>query len=458
MSENPSFGGHKKCVSCQNGKTTQGAGSQEEAKCGCGPGTFKQEGAAGKETMCLGCVEGMSCTDFNGDLKVKANFFVRPGTQNKLDTVIFKCEPKEACGGGLWGATKCRPPRSGFMCTDCPPDTVINSNLEEDDAKGCKECNVVSKFVLILLPVVVMCLTVYILFESRHSPLDDKPVFIEIQGIAGQLMMFMQVLNAFMAANLKYGEPMTGFTTGFTAPIGTDLFTTTPCLAVSLGDPLSQYAVQVCGPAAFIMWLMLSFQIGQCVKKNFFNRDGLCNSIGEVLIEFYISVTLAIFSPFKCYNHTTDNPRTAGVKSLAAYPSVICGESEHAQMQLLAVFGILAYPVSTVVITVLATWQHPRSMMKNDIGVLIRCHFLFNRWRADCYWFSVITVVRNFILAVLPMIMPEDQLDMSVGFMLITLVISIVMMIWFKPRRTPTMNLLDSYISFVQIVTLAVGA
>merc|ERR1719329_1848231 len=40
---------------------------------------------------------------------------------------------------------------------------------------------------------------------------------------------------------------------------------------------------------------------------------------------------------------------------------------------------------------------------------------------------------------------------------MVALVIGIVLMIWFKPRRTPAMNGLDCYISVVQICILAFG-
>merc|ERR1719498_1806451 len=98
------------------------------------------------------------------------------------------------------------------------------------------------------------------------------------------------------------------------------------------------------------------------------------------------------------------------------------------------------------------------AMAKNDIGILIRGHFLFNRWRPEKYWFSTITVVRNFTIALFPMVIPEDQLDVAVFLMLASLQMSLLLMLWHKPRRTPGMNALDLAISFVQITLLGAGA
>jgi len=65
--------------------------------------------------------------------------------------------------------------------------------------------------------------------------------------------------------------------------------------------------------------------------------------------------------------------------------------------------------------------------------------------------------MRNFTIAMLPMCLPVDAVDMAVGLMLLTLVTGIVLMIWCKPRRTPSMNMLDCFISFAQIAILGIG-
>ena len=53
------------------------------------------------------------------------------------------------------------------------------------------------------------------------------------------------------------------------------------------------------------------------------HKYGLFNVVGEVLVEFYISITLAIFAPFDCYPHPN------GDTSVLKYPGVICGEHQH---------------------------------------------------------------------------------------------------------------------------------
>merc|ERR1740130_418389 len=103
-----------------------------------------------------------------------------------------------------------------------------------------------------------------------------------------------------------------------TGPLDTSEFLgQMPCMSVGMQDAAKQYAATVVSPLAFIIILCSFYIIGVTVKPGIFNRDGLLNSIGEVLVEFYISVTIAIFSPFKCYVHPN------GALTMKNSPSVI---------------------------------------------------------------------------------------------------------------------------------------
>merc|ERR1719353_1782798 len=181
--------------------------------------------------------------------------------------------------------------------------------------------------------------------------------------------------------------------------------------------------------------------------------DGVFNVVGEVLVEFYISVTLAIFGPFDCYDHPN------GARSVQKYPNVLCGEGDHGAMMGLAVVGILAYPVNAVCVSLYHTWLLPRSMAANanELRILIRCHFLFGRWKPETCWFCNVTIIRNFFIAVFPMIMPADQLDVTIVLMIMTLMTALVLTVWYKPRRNNKQNMLDTFISVVQLVIMTFG-
>merc|ERR1719424_772749 len=94
----------------------------------------------------------------------------------------------------------------------------------------------------------------------------------------------------------------------------------------------------------------------------------------------------------------------------------------------------------------------------NDIGHLIRCHFLFNRWAPKSYWFSSLSTPRNFSVAVWPMVLPKEQIALAMGLMTTSLVLPLLAATWYKPRRTPMMNRLDLWISFTQVTIMAIGS
>ena len=81
--------------------------------------------------------------------------------------------------------------------------------------------------------------------------------------------------------------------------------------------------------------------------------DGLLNSIGTVLFEFYISVALVVFAPFNCY------APLGSKSSMESFPAILCGEGDHNIMVALSVLGILASLVNCFALTFIATWMYP---------------------------------------------------------------------------------------------------
>jgi len=290
------------------------------------------------------------------------------------------------------------------------------------------------------------------MYFTNPNPLDEGPLVTELQNTVGQLVMFVQVINAVFATGMLFGEPLNGLMDAFVSHLDPDkVFSNAHCLNNAIKEPVTQYGLVISAPVMFMAVLFLAYLVGKYLFNGTFLLDGFFNIIGEVLVEFYISITLAIFSPFDCYGHPN------GLSSVQKYPKVICGESDHGGMVGLSIFGILAYPMAAIAVTIFMTWYYPRAMMKDDVSTLVRGRFLFDRWRPECYWFCNVTIVRNFLIAFFPCVIAEDQLDVTVILMMIALVIALVLLVWFKPRRTPNQNHLDCFISIVQIVTLSFG-
>ena len=144
-------------------------------------------------------------------------------------------------------------------------------------------------------------------------------------------------------------------------------------------------------------------------------------------------------------------------------PEILSGEDSHTVLMGLSMLALMMYPVACFGITLIATWQHPKRMARNDIGMLVHCHFIFNRWRPQCYWFAIPAVARNFFVALWPMplrpmVVPEKENDVAIMLMILTLLVTLMLLCLIKPRRTPSMNGLDVQISAIQTMLLGTGA
>jgi hypothetical protein len=290
------------------------------------------------------------------------------------------------------------------------------------------------------------------LLDAKRSPLEDSPPMIEFKNVFGQAVMFLQVLGAFHGANLTYGDSLADFMNIVTEPFELwKVFRGSPCLDSGFNDAIQKFAMYIVMPVIYAVLILIVALIGNLVRGgSYFSRDAILNVFGEILVEFYVAISLAVLSPFNCYDHPNDK------SSMYSMPQILCGEGDHGSLVGLAVLGTLLYVVSTLCITFVAVWFYPKAIQKCDIGMLIRCHFLFHRYRPECYWFCIVAVVRNFLIAFLPMVYPEK--DIAVMFMMFALLIPIVLTARLAPRRTPAMNALDYYIGSVQLLLLSVGA
>merc|ERR1719272_566325 len=113
-----------KCLQCKDlgeGRTTQGVGNSLPTDCLCPVGSVQ----VNKD--CKTCKEGMLCAEFGMTVpKLAPSYYVHNVT-NTLDVFaqsVYLCEPPEACLGGNWSQKNCVPPRTGFLCTECPFGTV----------------------------------------------------------------------------------------------------------------------------------------------------------------------------------------------------------------------------------------------------------------------------------------------------------------------------------------------
>jgi hypothetical protein len=273
-----------------------------------------------------------------------------------------------------------------------------------------------------------------------------------MKNVGGQLLMFMQVLGAIQSAQIEFGDPFMTFMASITEPVSMQfVFAAIPCLQSGFEDPVAVFAAKLFVPVVFLMLVTVCYFIINTIRPRFLMRDGLLNVFGETLIEFYVSLTLGVLSPFRCYNHPNGDD-----KSMIDSPDILCyNDSSHDSLIILSIIGMLMYTISTLAVTYFGVWYHPRAMAKNDIFLLVRCHFIFARWNPKAYWFAAIAVTRNALVAIWPMMVPDFGVALSLMF--VTLCIPFAALAAVMPRRTPAMNALDVHMSFVQCLIIVCG-
>jgi len=164
-----------------------------------------------------------------------------------------------------------------------------------------------------------------------------------------------------------------------------------------------------------------------------------------------------MLTPMKYYEHPDD------VQPMKGLAEILCGEGPHSVLVVLSMLALMMYPVACFGITLIATWQHPKRMARNDIGMLVHYHFIFNRSRPQCHWFAIPAVARNFFVALWPMplgpmVVPDKENDVAIMLIILTLLVTLMLLCLIKPRRTPSMNGLDVQISAIQTMLLGTGA
>jgi len=440
--------GQTACKTCAGSFTTRYPGAMQADDCVCKAGFYDGSILHGNNSGCMPCNDGLQCNEPGLTLpRGKPGYYVDNGRPEQM----YLCEPKEACVGGAWGESFCRKPRKGFMCMECPDGLVLNDDFEANP-DGCEECSQLGNVIACIVPFMVLAFCCFMMYHTHPSPLDEKPEAVDAGNTMGQLVMFVQVLNALYAARMVYGQPMEDLMNYLISQLDPDsLFSSAPCIMSAWADPLARYSMMIVAPLSFMLALSVAYLVGKIFFKGIFPLAGLINMIGEVLVEFYIAITLAVFSPFNCYGHPN------GEQSVRSYPQVICGAPQHGAMVGLAVFGILAFPLSAIAVSGFLTFQFPRRILRNDIHFLVCGKFLFERWKPNCYWFCNVTLIRNFCIAVIPCVLPEDALDVTLFLMTMALSIAFLFLVWFKPRRTPSQNQLDCVVSFAQFVLVTLG-
>lgn len=211
---------------------------------------------------------------------------------------------------------------------------------------------------------------------------------------------------------------------------------------------VGQLLVCPLGIAFFIVcWL-----ISNCRGRSL-SLDAILNLSGILIFALFISISLVVLDPLRC----AKNPD--GSRSMVSNPGILCFDSdEHTGLVILAILGILAYPVAILTWATYTTLRYPaRVASGRGLQLVHRHRFLFQRFKTERYYYGALLLWRNILVAVFPVIfafIPEIQLQFLGGLLILFGALQIRMWPW----RTDLANYIDLVISSIlQVVLLGVA-
>ena len=128
-------------------------------------------------------------------------------------------------------------------------------------------------------------------------------------------------------------------------------------------------------------------------------RSLLARTLGTLCMIFFISVCSSLLTPFRCNTHPN------GLSTLQAYFSVFCnGQDAHLHMSLIGGTAFLL-PISFLAACTWAVvFELPSRLKHGDMAFVRSCSFLLVRFRPGAEGFAVLFMLRNMLLAILPLV------------------------------------------------------
>lgn len=222
------------------------------------------------------------------------------------------------------------------------------------------------------------------------------------------------------------------------------------CVVSNDGAVLT-FAMQLLAYPVFAALLML---VWVCISRLGLEVtwNDVVNMNGLALLTLYMTLTINSLLPLQCIA----NPN--GTFSMQTQPGVICFQSdEHWALMFMCVLGILMYPVAILAVALRATIMYP-SYISSGKGLLIvnRYRFLFERFRASRYFYGVSYLLRNTLLALIPVAVasfPTVQVVLLAAVLLAGMLVQI--RTW--PWRTQVANVTDMLFSTAVVLFLVVA-
>ncbi|CAE7911577.1 Scube3, partial [Symbiodinium necroappetens] len=427
------------CTECVLGMITLETGSDSASSCLCSDGSFVVNGKG-----CTPCPAGMLCAAGLAPPLQQAGYWAEVEDASRGLYSVFQCRNADECPEGK--PEICAPGRTNLACNNCLPKYYPTGN---GDCKACEDYDTLGFYVA----VIVMWCGAAILLRVMSVGISQSSLSkLTVLAVGNQLVMVIQTFSTISKLQIAWPEPVKTLIefADLIMMINLD-FVKIAC--VSQHDhPVVKLLGQLLAFPVLALGLGCVWLIQKYLKPNQ-RLDHLINVLGFILFAFFLSLALATMLPFQCIS----NPN--GTSSMANNPGVLCYESEdHFVLVIVAGVGIILYPVSIMAWAAWATYLYPsRAATGKGIATLYRYRFFFQRFTPQCYFFGLFLLLRNFLLALAPIVLvPVPALQIvAVGTMLLA---SLALQTRLWPWRTRESNVADLLMmQFVVIVLLGVS-
>jgi len=427
--------GKTACISCKSPLTTQFPGEADASKCVCPLNTYKESNGS-----CKSCMEGLACEAnwpnnwaANGDAAIlQKDYFSWKDDQFST----FLCSnntgscpggPSEFCDGG----------RTGFLCTECQKD---NHHIEDGVCEKCPVFYSMFLGIIIVLMIVGILGLYYLANGSLFVNVDHPQGFFVFLGL---VITVLQVFGIVKKLSVPWPQGQYDFMHGSSLVFALDA-NSIPMACVVGSNVISQYAVQ--SSAAFVMVFLvmaLMFIMNSLCRafqneKLMWKRGKAMNAAGQLSQALFIAFCIAMVRPLRCYDHPN------GDQSVMTFPSVLCWDGlEHTAMMIVSAIVLFFYILPFIAWCVYGCLRAPARSSEGNHEFLQTFRFLLYRFRPDLWWWGIVFLLRQTILAfaiVVPASNPHAQVFYTSS--VITIYVFVVCIFW--PWITTEMSLLDA--------------
>lgn len=435
------------CYECPEYKTTASERSLNESYCDCEVGRFRRRDS----TTCEPCLEGQSC----GFGSAEGNFAVYGGNSLQVPMLeegfytldsdpisVWECKTPELCPGGL--PETCLGETDDFLCYRCPDNMFVS----EDSDTGCKECSGLSSA---FIPFAILLGFIFVtgVYYLSNDTLSVK-ASVSLTGSigVGLCITVLQIFSILKDLNIPWpqsnGEYFSSMKVLLLDPESINMVCT-------LGVKSStNYLMRVLSPFIMAVALCLCYFVSMVAGRFRWDHNKLFNTFCHIAQALFIAFMVIGVLPLECYLHPN------GERSLTPYPEVVCGTSEHTP---LLVFGFLMmtfFLVPFAAICLYGSYVAPAKLLVLDDPFPVRFRFLLYRFRPDVWWWGMVFLVRQSLLAFASSV-PSHDPGGQILFTAITLVGYVAPMCYLWPWKNSALNRADLVSCMLLIFTLLVG-